>query len=1005
MTPLLLNTTSTNFDDARKYFLLGLDSARKECFEDAENYFYLSLNLMPERLSTLTNLSIVLIKLGKYKDAYELLNKLISLSPLDENLYLNNGNVLHELKKFTEAITFFNKAIHIKQDFEQAFYNRGNSLQELLYFDEALESYDKAIELNPQYADAHFNKSLLLLLLGDLINGFKEYEFRWLSEEHAKVCGARSFAEPLWLGEESISNKTILLYSEQGLGDTLQFCRYAKLVAALGAKVILEVDKSLINLLRNLEGVHFLIAKGSALPEFDFQCPLMSLPLAFKTEAGSIPGKEGYLKCDKEKTEIWSQRLGPKLKPRIGLVWSGSTIHKNDHNRSILLADLINHLPSNFDYISLQKEVRNEDKETLANSTIQNFGEQINDFSDTSALCLLMDLVVSVDTSVAHLAGALAKKTWLLLPYLPDWRWMLDRNDSPWYSNHLLLRQKKRGDWISVFKKVASELNSSSFFKGYSHNNFTSTYVNELLKQGVYFHKSGKIEQAGSIFERILNIDPHNFEALQLSGMVSAQNKQWAKSLSLLTSALKINQKNAVVFNNHGAVLFELKRYEEALVSYDKAIQINAAYPEAYLNRGNALKELMAFERAFENYSLAIKIKPNYFKAHNNLGNLQKKLNRFKDSLESYDQAILANPQYFEAYTNRANALQELLYFDEALESYDKAIELNPQYADAHFNKSLLLLLLGDLINGFKEYEFRWLSEEHAKVCGARSFAEPLWLGEESISNKTILLYSEQGLGDTLQFCRYAKLVAALGAKVILEVDKSLINLLRNLEGVHFLIAKGSALPEFDFQCPLMSLPLAFKTEAGSIPGKEGYLKCDKEKTEIWSQRLGPKLKPRIGLVWSGSTIHKNDHNRSILLADLINHLPSNFDYISLQKEVRNEDKETLANSTIQNFGEQINDFSDTSALCLLMDLVVSVDTSVAHLAGALAKKTWLLLPYLPDWRWMLDRNDSPWYSSFKLYRQDEKRQYTSIFSRLANDLIDIFNDNLNNNTHDDMKE
>jgi hypothetical protein len=335
--------------------------------------------------------------------------------------------------------------------------------------------------------------------------------------------------------------------------------------------------------------------------------------------------------------------------------------------------------------------------------------------------------------------------------------------------------------------------------------------------------------------------------------------------------------------------------------------------------------------------------------------------------------------------------LNELKQLDAALTSYDRAIELKSDYAEAYWNKSLALLLQGEFIKGFNEYEWRWKNENIKKMAGERSFTQPLWLGKESLVNKTILLYSEQGLGDSIQFCRYAMLVAELGAKIILEVQKPLVNLLQNLTGVSQLIAKGSALPEFDYQCPLLSLPLAFKTELKSIPIQKAYLKSSTAKLDVWSKRLGEKSNPRIGLVWSGSTGHKNDHNRSLTLTDVLKHLPPNFEYVSLQKEVREGDKDALIKSTIKHYGDQLVDFTDTAALCDLMDIVISVDTSVAHLAGALGKTTWILLPYVPDWRWLLDRDDSPWYASVKLYRQDEDRQYAPVLERVANDLMKEF--------------
>ena len=299
--------------------------------------------------------------------------------------------------------------------------------------------------------------------------------------------------------------------------------------------------------------------------------------------------------------------------------------------------------------------------------------------------------------------------------------------------------------------------------------------------------------------------------------------------------------------------------------------------------------------------------------------------------------------------------------------------------------QSIILMLNGDFTNGLPLYELRWKTKE--LKMKSRNFSKPLWLGEESLTGKTILLHSEQGFGDTIQFCRYAKMVRNLGAKVILEVPLPLVDLLRSLDGVDELIPKDSELSDFDFHCPLLSLPLAFKTELSSIPNAPHYIYSNQVKRKYWLNKLGAPSKKRIGIVWSGSLGHSNDRNRSLRLEEIKQYLPNGFEYISLQKEIREADQSTLINSGIGHFGPELQDFSDTAAICDLMDLVISVDTSVAHLAAALGKPTWILLPFNPDWRWLLDREDSPWYPTVRLFRQSSTQQWSSVLKRVAQNL------------------
>jgi tetratricopeptide (TPR) repeat protein len=520
------NNKTDKLEIARKYFNLGMENLEKDIYSEAEKYFYKSLELIPERLSTLINLSAVLIKLEKINLANNIIKKAIQLYPNDEALYINLGKVyeknknwyqafvsykksseinpnyaeaysnqsaaLCELERYEEALVSCNKAILLNNKFSEAYYNRGVVLKmlgcleeslasfdaaiqindkyyqahsnrgivlhELNKIDEAILSYEKAIEYKYDYADAHWNKSLSLLIKGELKLGFEAYEYGWKADSKPRG-NKRSFIQPLWKGNYQIVNKKILIYCEQGLGDTLQFCRYIKNLKEMGAWVILEAPKSLIGLLKTLEGVDEIIQQGEELTNFDYHCPLMTLPYAFRTNLTNIPSTTPYLKPDKIKINEWIQKLGNKQKMRIGMVWSGNINHGNDKNRSIMLKKILPYLSNKHEYISIQKEVRDEDKLILESSDIRQFSAEINDFSDTAAICELMDLIISVDTSIVHLAGAMGKKCWVLLPYSPDWRWMLDTGQSPWYPSLRLYRQKTKGIWDDALRQVSTELN------------------------------------------------------------------------------------------------------------------------------------------------------------------------------------------------------------------------------------------------------------------------------------------------------------------------------------------------------------------------------------------------------------------------------------------------------------------------------------------------------------------------------------------------------------------
>ena len=431
----------------------------------------------------------------------------------------------------------------------------------------------------------------------------------------------------------------------------------------------------------------------------------------------------------------------------------------------------------------------------------------------------------------------------------------------------------------------------------------------------------------------------------------------------------------------------ETRDFDRAIQYYDEAIAVNPSHAETYYKRANALRNLGRLEEAIAGYDAAIGRKPDYAYAYCNRGVVQQTLGRFAEAVASFDKAAALDPADPLVPYNRALLMQDFDRWEEALTGYDRTIALSPEHADAHFNRALVQLFCGNFAQGWLGFEWRWKNAARLGIgAPAASFSEPLWLGQESIAGKRLLLQSEAGLGDTIQFCRYAIACAALGATVILEVQPALVDLLNSLEGVSRVIPKGSPLPTFDYHCPLMSLPLAFKTTLDGIPAAPRYLSTDPAKVAQWREALGARARPRVGLVWSGNPNNPIDAKRSIPLAQWVPHLPRELQYFCLQNEVRAADQTTLAtNPFIFDLGNM--NFVSTAAFCECMDVVLCVDTSIAHLGGALGQRTWLLLPAVPDWRWLRNRDDSPWYPSMRLYRQTVAGDWQDVLRRVAADL------------------
>ncbi len=491
--------------------------------------------------------------------------------------------------------------------------------------------------------------------------------------------------------------------------------------------------------------------------------------------------------------------------------------------------------------------------------------------------------------------------------------------------------------------------------------------VEAYSNRGNALQKAYEMQAGDSGSKRVSSIRTRLALAYSSHGAALSGQNLLAEALASYDKALSLKPDFSCAWSNRGVVLMDLGRLDEALQSCDRAIALDEKNAEAWSNRGLALNAMQGYTQALESFEMATQLNPRYVEAWSNRGIALHFLNRMQDAIESFDRAIGLDATHAEAFCNKGISLTALNRPQEALECYDMAIALHPKSASAHFNKALALLVMGDFQQGWKLYEWRWrLPHAHPP-----DVSEPLWLGAESLSDCTVLLHGEQGIGDVIQMTRFAKLVADRGAHVTLQVADSLVGLVATAPGVQHVVPKCSLPPRCDFQVPLMSLPLALRTRLDAIPAQTPYLTVESRRIEEWAQRLGARTLQRVGLVWSGDPSHPNDHNRSIAFRELIQHLPAGYSYVCLQRDVRDGDlDDLLQEQRIQFFGYDIRDFSDTAALCAHMDVVVTVDTGVAHLSGALGRPTWILLPFAPDFRWLLNRNDSPWYPTVRLFRQ-----------------------------------
>ena len=504
--------------------------------------------------------------------------------------------------------------------------------------------------------------------------------------------------------------------------------------------------------------------------------------------------------------------------------------------------------------------------------------------------------------------------------------------------------------------------------------------------RGVGFKALNQMDAALKDYEQAICFKPDFTEAYSNRGVVLTEQEEYSRAVESFDQAILLNPLLAETHSNRSMPLRSMDKLNQALASCERALSLSGQNTQAYLNRGATLEALKRSEEAIESYNMAIALHPQYFEAYSNRGASLRSLELFSKALENHDFSIHINSHYHEAYFNKANALIDSHRLEIGFTYFDKAIELKPYYPVAYWNKSLALLLAAQYQEGWRLYEWRWKRDPLIK--NTREFSQPLWLGEENLQGKTLLIHCEQGFGDTLQFSRFVPRLLTLAKHVIFELPAPLLELLQSLPGTIEFIPHGQTLPAFDYHCPLMSLPLALSVLIDDLEPTQTYLSPPKEKINLWHERVKSHQKPLIGLAWRGNPEHLNDAKRSLALRDIIDKLPSHVTWISLQAFINDEEKKILQNQDkLLHFEDSFESFSSTAALCMNLSAVVSVDTSIAHLAGALGLPLSLLLPFNPDWRWLLNRSDSPWYKTARLYRQPAPGQWAPAIDKLLQDL------------------
>jgi tetratricopeptide (TPR) repeat protein len=512
-----------------------------------------------------------------------------------------------------------------------------------------------------------------------------------------------------------------------------------------------------------------------------------------------------------------------------------------------------------------------------------------------------------------------------------------------------------------------------------------------LRSLAITLEQRGLRHQALKAFDRAVQLKPDDIESWVGRGTTLANMGRPEDALSSYREVLKLDPRHGDAAFRCGLLLITLERLEDAIAVFSQCNELHPNYATVLQHRAGALHNLKRFEEALADNRRAAALNPTSPDICNNIGASLQGLRRDEEAISWFDRALGMRPGFVTALMNKASSLSQMRRIEEAAAIYHHVKTLDPDNADAEWNISFLHLLTGDFEAGWAGREVRWKTQ--LRPAHYPHFSQPRWLGQDSVKGKTIVIHSDEGLGDTIQFARYIPMLAARGARVVLVVEEALHPLLSGLPGVaECLTIPAQSLPAFDLHCAIGSLPMAFGTRLDTIPSPTSYLPAAPQgRVQAWEQRLqerqatGKKL--RVGLVWSGNPKQTNDHNRSIPLRMFSRLLDTGASFVSLQKNPRPADQALLEQSDIIDLTADLTDFAETAALVSCLDLVITVCTSVAHLAAALGRPTWVLLPYFPDYRWLLDRDDSPWYLTVRLFRQTGTRDWGDVLDRVRSEL------------------
>ena len=988
-------------DVAEIYNNLGNVYQDKEEWDKALFYYEKAITINPCYPEAHNNTGVVYQEKEEWDKAIPFYKKAMEFRPSYGEAYNNIAVAYNKKKDYENAIAYCKKSLELNPNSHEAYNNMAISYQDQGLWEKAIALYQKVLTIKPDYIEARNNLGLLLLLLGKLQEGWKESEGRFDGKTYKKAKPKT----PMWDGSD-LNGKSLIIWNEQGLGDAIQFVRYGKMAKEKGGKITIKVHPFLVSLFQEcLEDKFTIIAQNEGdIYSYDEQISIMSLPYVLGTTLETIPGNTPYIFPPQNLRKHCI--LTPSNNLKVGIVWASHIKNKGMYAKKTCSAQLFMELLSipNVHFYSLQVGVDAQQiNPYLTNERVDDFSDKLKDFVDTATVVSQLDLVISIDTAVAHLAGAMNKPTWLLLPYVADWRWLLDRDDSPWYPSMKIFRQPSLKDWESVFADIKLQLqevvNNSSFVnekKLISQDNLDNSLRDNTNSKLSIFEDKNKQN-----LDIILSNNTDSQLSISEENIIQKSDVETNSNLEI--NSLNSNQEKSQKTESESKLYLGFDAHQAGKINrarkyYLEALELNPNEAEAWRLLGVIANNCQNYDKAIERLNTAMKLNPNNFMVYNNLAGVYKDIKQWQEAINYYNKALEINPNQGDSYNGLGNVYKEIENFDKALEAYSNAIKIEPQKSIYHCNLGLFLLLQGKIKEGFKKYEYRFDSKP-SKLFKPKT---PMWKGNlEELEGKSIIIWNEQGLGDSLQFIRYVSFLKQFAAKVVLNLETSLIPLYEEclLEEYEIVEESVEVIYEYDFHVSMMSLPHLFQTTLKTIPSIIPYilppnkiplshLLADKDVKKVFPHPY------RIGIVWASKIGNPSLYvQKTCPIESFIDNLLE-IDNIALYSLQVGEDAEQikpyLEHKNIYDCTSLINNFKDTATLIYQLDLVITVDTAVAHLAGAMGKPTWVILSYIPDWRWMLNRQDSPWYSTMRLFRQKSRDDWQSVFVDIKRQLKEV---------------